>query len=163
MYFQRSKDFEFINLSLKELILIVLSFQKTDKGSNYCERTCQIDEVGCITILRLLTHYHTMSHFDALQIYSFGKHCEKRRNCLVQAISPFFSQCFPKLYGTIFFFFFFYFKWTLKMSSALCFNLDQSKILSSGNGLIPPHNANSVFQKSCIFFIMQTEVLVSNS
>ena len=30
----------------------------------------------------LLTHYHTMPHFDALKIYSCGKHCENRRNCL---------------------------------------------------------------------------------
>ena len=30
----------------------------------------------------LLTHYHTMLHFDALKIYSCGKHCEERRNCL---------------------------------------------------------------------------------
>ena len=29
-----------------------------------------------------------------------------------------------------------HYKCTLKMSSAICFNLDQSKILSSGNGLI---------------------------
>ena len=29
-----------------------------------------------------LTHYHTMLHFDALKIYSCGKLCEKRRNCL---------------------------------------------------------------------------------
>ena len=29
-----------------------------------------------------LTHYHTMPRFDALKIYSGGKHCEKRRNCL---------------------------------------------------------------------------------
>ena len=26
-----------------------------------------------------LTHYHTMPPFDTLEIYSFGKHCEKRR------------------------------------------------------------------------------------
>ena len=30
----------------------------------------------------LLTHYHTMLHFDALKIYSCRKHCEKRRNCV---------------------------------------------------------------------------------
>ena len=30
----------------------------------------------------LSTHYHTMPHFDALKIYSCGKHCEKRRICL---------------------------------------------------------------------------------
>ena len=29
-----------------------------------------------------LTHYHTMSHFDALKMSSCGKHCEKKRNCL---------------------------------------------------------------------------------
>ena len=29
-----------------------------------------------------LTHYHTMLQFDTLKIYSCGKHCEKRRNCL---------------------------------------------------------------------------------
>ena len=31
---------------------------------------------------RLLFHYHTMPHFDARKIYTCGKHCEKRRNCL---------------------------------------------------------------------------------
>ena len=34
------------------------------------------------TICLVSTHYHTMPHFDTLKIYSFGKHCEKRRNCL---------------------------------------------------------------------------------
>ena len=33
-------------------------------------------------ITQALTHYHTMTHFDTLEIYSCGKHCEKRRNCL---------------------------------------------------------------------------------
>ena len=36
--------------------------------------------------------YRTMPHFDPPKIYSCGKHCEKRRNCLKQAISPFFSM-----------------------------------------------------------------------
>ena len=27
-------------------------------------------------------HYHTMRHFEALKIFSCGKHCDKRRNCL---------------------------------------------------------------------------------
>ena len=39
-----------------------------------------------------LTHYHTMSLFDALKIYGFGKHCEKRRNGLEQAVSPFLTM-----------------------------------------------------------------------
>ena len=30
-----------------------------------------------------------MPHFDTLVIYNCGKHCEKRRNCLLPAISPF--------------------------------------------------------------------------
>ena len=73
-----------------------------------------------------------MPHLDALKMYSCGKHCEKRRNCLVQAISPFLSMFFT-LYGSSF-----SFGIHFKLSSAICFNLDQSKILSSGNGLTHP-------------------------
>ena len=41
----------------------------------------------------LLTHYHTIPHFDALKIYSCGKHCKKRSNaCNKQFLL--FSQCF---------------------------------------------------------------------
>ena len=47
----------------------------------------------------LLSHYHTMPHFDTLKIYSYGKYCGKRRNCLEQAISPFHTM-FSTLYGT---------------------------------------------------------------
>ena len=67
-----------------------------------------------------------MPHFDALKIYSCGKHCEKRRNCLQQAISPFLTM-FSILYGT-------YFKCSLKCLQFF-FNLDQSRVLSSVNGL----------------------------
>ena len=70
-----------------------------------------------------------MPHFDALKIYSCGKHCEKRKNCLSQAISPFLTM-FSILYGTYFSFYMHF-----KMSFAICFNLDQSKILLSGNGI----------------------------
>ena len=151
-----------------------------------------------------------MPHFEALKIYSFGQHCEKRRNCLLQAISPFLTT-FCTLYGSYFPFYmnlnpfpnkpwflrvcsttllkspwekekllltsnfsffpqcflpiwrtFFHFHQILnchlltlsiwrsrkfvvwdrvKMSSAICFSLDQSKILSSGNGLrSKPHD-----------------------
>ena len=59
-----------------------------------------------------------MLHFDALKIY----------NCNKQFLL--FSQCFLHYMVLIF-----RFECTLKMSSAICFNLDQSKILSSGNGL----------------------------
>ena len=49
----------------------------------------------------VLTHYHTIPHFEALKIYSCGKHCEKRRNCLLQVISPFLTM-FSTIYGSYF-------------------------------------------------------------
>ena len=39
-----------------------------------------------------LTHRHAIPHVDALKIYNCRKHCEKRRNCLLQAISPFLTM-----------------------------------------------------------------------
>ena len=39
-----------------------------------------------------LTNYQEIPHFDSLVIYSSGKHCEKRRNCLEQAIFPFLKM-----------------------------------------------------------------------
>ena len=74
-----------------------------------------------------------MPQFDALKIYGCGKHCEKRRNCLEQATSPFLTM-FSTLYGTHFLF-----SMHFKMLSAICFNLDQSKVLSSGNELTHSH------------------------
>ena len=41
-----------------------------------------------------------MPHLEALKINSCGKHCEKRRNYLEQAISP-----FPTLFSTLVFHF----------------------------------------------------------
>ena len=61
-----------------------------------------------------------MQHFDALQMYSCGK----------QAIYLFLTM-FSTPYG-IYFSFWMHFK----LSSAICFNLDQSKILSPGYGLL---------------------------
>ena len=57
----------------------------------------------------LLTYHHTMPHFDALKIYSCGKHCEKRRYCLEQAISPFLT-----MFSTLYMALIFHFKCTLK-------------------------------------------------
>ena len=78
-------------------------------------------------LLDLLTHYHTMPHFDARNIYSCGKLCEKRRNGLEQAISPFLTMFFI-LYGT-------YVLCTLKCRLQFVSIIDQSKILSSGKNL----------------------------
>ena len=69
-----------------------------------------------------LTHYHTMPHLDALQICNWEQHCNKQFFL--------FSQCFLYYMALIL-----HFICTSKMLSAICFNLDQSKILSSGNGL----------------------------
>ena len=51
-----------------------------------------------------LTHYHTIPHFVTLMIYSYGKQCEKRRNCFLL-----FLQCFL-LYMVLIF----HFKCTIK-------------------------------------------------
>ena len=98
-----------------------------------------------------LIHFHTIPHFDALKIYSCGKHCEKRRNCLEQAISPFLTM-FSTLYGTYFPFYMHF-----KISSAICFNLDQSKILSSCNGLI--NHIYFVITK-CFVFVKSSNCVV---
>ena len=61
-----------------------------------------------------LTHYNTIPHFDALKKYSCGKHWDKQ--------FLLFSQCFlPYMYMVLIFHF--------KRSSAVCFNLEQSKNL----------------------------------
>ena len=71
-----------------------------------------------------------MPLFDTPGIYSCGKYCEKRKNCLLQAISPFLKM-FSTLYDTYFSFYMHF-----KISSVIFFNSDQYKILSCGNGLI---------------------------
>ena len=50
------------------------------------EQTCSL-QANALTMDKsnfvvLLTHYHTIPHFDALKTYSYRKLCEKRRNCL---------------------------------------------------------------------------------
>ena len=106
-----------------------------------------------------LTHYHTMLHFDALKIYSCGKHCEKRRNCLLRLVSPFLTM-FSTLYGSHF-----VFKMHFKMSSAICFNLDQSEILLSGNGLIIEEKIPIGFHWGevvpCMLLIAKKKIFVS--
>ena len=74
-----------------------------------------------------------MPHIDALKISSCGKHCEKRRNCLSQAVSPFLAML-STLYAH-----YFSCEMHFKMSSPIGFSLDQSKILSYGNRLTHSH------------------------
>ena len=46
------------------------------------ERSICRKNITEILLKMVLTHYHTMPHFDTLKIYSCGKHCKKRRYCL---------------------------------------------------------------------------------
>ena len=89
---------------------------------------------GSILFRKCINHYHAVPHFVALRIYSCGKNCEKRRNCLEQAISSFLTIfcILYAVYGT-----YFSLSMHFRLSSAICFNLDQSKILLSGNVFSP--------------------------
>ena len=77
----------------------------------------------------------------------------KRENCLLQAISLFLT-IFSSLYGT-----YFPFQMNFKMSSAVCLNLDQSKILSSGSGLTRDEAMRegvvSCNKNSCLFYCLE--------
>ena len=68
------------------------------RNIEYCE---PYSFLGYFLDFMYLTNYHKMPHFDAQKIYNCGKHSEKRRNCLLQAISPFLTL-FSTIYGTYF-------------------------------------------------------------
>ena len=76
-----------------------------------------------------LTHYHTM-HILTHQRYVAVENILRKGEIACNRQFLLFSQCFLHYMALIF-----HFKCTLKIPSAFCFNLDQSKILSSGNGL----------------------------
>ena len=70
-----------------------------------------------------LTHSHTMTPFDAPEKQAFWKHCGKRRNCSIRAISPFptvFSTCLDN---------FLPFSSNLKLSSADSFQFGSLKFV----------------------------------
>ena len=70
----------------------------------------------------LLTHSHTMTPFDTPGKQAFWKHCGKRRNCSIWAISPFPTVFSTHLHN------FLPFSTNIKLSSAKCFRLEESKI-----------------------------------
>ena len=76
------------------------------------------------------TLYHTIPIFNDPEEEDFWKHCGKRRRCCKPAFSP-FPTMFSTLHKTNF-----SFKVIFILLSANALNLDQSKILSSGNGLM---------------------------
>ena len=81
---------------------------------------------------RGLTHYHTMPHFDALKIYSFEKTLCEQEKLLVTSNFSFSHNIFSPIWHLCFLFLF----WMhFQMTSAICFNLDQSRTLTSGKRL----------------------------
>ena len=66
-----------IKSRLRTALVTSGSSAKWAVGSNFQQLTLSVSSREWS-----LTHYHTMPHFDTLKIYSCGKHCEKRRNCL---------------------------------------------------------------------------------
>ena len=75
-----------------------------------------------VKVSSLLTHSHTMTPFDAPGKQAFWKHCEKRRNCSLRAISPFLIVFSTRLDN------FLPFSSNLKLSSANSFSFEESKI-----------------------------------
>ena len=66
---------------------------KRQSSQNDCQQFLKdIDQTGLL---------NPLPHFDAPKISSCGKHCEKRRHCLSQAISLFLT-IFSTQYGTYF-------------------------------------------------------------
>ena len=45
----------------------------------------------CLTVVNPFPHN---AAFDALKMYSHGKHCEKRRNCFSQCFLPYMALLF---------------------------------------------------------------------
>ena len=84
-----------------------------------------------------------MPHFDALKIYSCGKNIVRKGEIICNKQFLLSSQYFLPFFCTFFLNFHLHFE----MSSAICFNLDQSKLLSSGNGLILLTSIHSLFSK----------------
>ena len=130
-FFKKKKYFNFY----KFVICLFLVFNHSPHGSSKALQHLYIYPFTkkftlYLFTIRVLTHCHSMLHFNTLKINSYGKHCEKRRNCLKQAISPVLT-IFSIHYGT-----YFPFQMHFKMLSAIRFNLDQSKILLFGKGLM---------------------------
>ena len=68
---------------------------------------CTVRNLSTVSLITytfdLLSHYHTMPHFDTLKIYSCGKHCKKGEiACDKQFL--YFSQCFLPYMAFIFHF-----------------------------------------------------------
>ena len=83
-------------------------------------------------IASTLTHYHTMLYFDPLNIYIPVENIVRKGEMACYKPFLLFLTMFSTLYGT-----YISFQMHFKMSSAICFSLDQSQILSSRQELSP--------------------------
>ena len=62
---------------------ITEKYSLLDRNASWVSTTAKEYKVSIVSVFdTALTYYLTMLHFEALKIYSSGKHCEKRRNCL---------------------------------------------------------------------------------
>ena len=86
-----------------------------------------LDQCKIFLFGKELTHYHTVLHFDAL-IYIAVENFVRKGEIAYNKQFLLFSQCFLPYVLLIF-----HFKCTLKCLLLICFDLDQFKILSSGN------------------------------
>ena len=74
----------FLVLAIRTAVALSYSKNKTSLLNDWMTQNLIYEELCADTpnAFSLLTHYRTVPHSDALKIYSCGKHCEKRRNCL---------------------------------------------------------------------------------
>ena len=67
-------------------LCMYMYYHYRDRSANTCQCMNVVFHLYLVWYTKepfeVLTHYHTIPHFDALKIFSRGKHCEKRRNCL---------------------------------------------------------------------------------
>ena len=66
-----------VKMGLNAFAKSIDSCQPAHSAQADMAETFRYPEIFC-----MLTHYHTMPHFEALKIYSCGELCEKRRYCL---------------------------------------------------------------------------------
>ena len=60
---------------------ITEKYSLLDRNASWVSTTAKEYKVSIVSVFAL-TYYLLMLHFEALKIYSSGKHCEKRINCL---------------------------------------------------------------------------------
>ena len=111
--------------------LSLIAVRKVSIAIEVIESSLTIHNFLRRSVLSMLSRrsFNPLTPFDAPGEQAFWKHCGKRRNCSLRAIFP-FPTVFATCLGN-----FLPFSPNVKLSSANSFSLEESKILSSGNGL----------------------------